>query len=218
MTRLMIVIVCVAAVFSALAPNVSSAEPFWRGWVYSDAPPANPQPGDGWLPTSHQNLRYWSGTHWEPVGGKWYKIASHTNDWWPPEGRVLDVEPGMPQALGFETWQAMVDDIHSPDGVISEIGLHYDSNVGSEVTNWFESFPANGLAPEGYPYLGGSEKWFYFAYNRTTFYGADRVFVRLQGSQEALVRNGPAPITPVLRHAIGVDAGTDFTLALYVKI
>ena len=96
--------------------TAGSADPSWRGWTYSAQPPANPQLGDGWLPTNHQNLRYWNGTHWEPVGGRWYKIASFTDDDWPQEGLVLQVEPGMPQALGFESWQAMYDDIKSPDG------------------------------------------------------------------------------------------------------
>lgn len=216
MTRLMIVIVCVAAVFSALVPNVSSAEPFWRGWVYQDQAPANPQLGDGWLPTSHQNLRYWNGTHWEPVGGKWYKVASYTDDWWP--ARVLDVEPGMPQALGFESWQAMADDIDSPDGVISEIGLHYKGNAGSEVSNWFESFPANGLAPAGYPLMPcKDEKWLYLSRGRTSDYGSNLMHLRLQGTN-CVDGSVSGPQTPVLVPHIEFDSAHDITLSVYVKI
>ena len=279
----------------------SSADPSWRGWTYSDQPPANPQPGDGWLPMSrhgiyevtaselnvrsgpgtqfrvlhqlqrgdrvrgigsgewveladggwvssehlhfqpiHHNLRYWTGTYWEPVGSKWHKIASRTDDDW-PELNVLDVEPGMPQILGFESWQAVADDIDSPDGVISEIGLQFKGNAGSEITNWFESFPANGLAPAGYPrILCPSEKWLYFSTSRTSgsyrfsmgggrvvggptrrtdLDGVDHMMrLRLQGVQCGLT-NPPGPTTPVLMPQIPFEAGmTDLTITLYVKI
>ena len=263
----------------------SSADPSWRGWTYSDQPPANPQPGDGWLPMSrhgiyevtasvlnvrsgpgtqfralhqfqggdrvrgigygdwveladggwvssehlhfqpiHHNLRYWTGTYWEPVGSKWHKIASYTDDWRP--ARVLDVESGMPQALGFESWQAMADDIDSPDGVISEIGLQYEGNDGSEITNWFESFPANGLAPAGYPHRIGTcrhEKWFYLSMARTSdSFGSrgndEMMHLRLQGT-DCVAGRGPAPTTPVLAPHIEFEKDlADITLAVYVKI
>ena len=298
-TYMVLIVLMLAVWLGAVSlTSDSSADPSWRGWTYSDQPPANPQPGDGWMPMSrhgiyevtaselnvrsgpgtqfralhqfqggdrvrgigsgewveladggwvssehlhfqpiHHNLRYWTGTYWEPVGSKWHKIATRTDDDW-PKLNVLDVEPGMPQALGFESWQAMADDIDSPDGVISEIGLQYKSNAGNEVSNWFESFPANGLAPGGYPYITCSEeKWLYFSTDRISGvvnplartaakegiwmggHGIDKMFhLRLQGTNCVQgLRSGPT--TPVLVPFIPFDVGmTAITIAVYVKI
>ena len=210
---LVLLLVIVLPTASATAQNIL------RGWGYSAQPPANPQLGDGWLPANHTNLRYWNGTHWEPVGGKWYKIGTYTNDDFPPEGVVLQVEPGMPQALGFETWQAMADDIASPDGVISEIGLQYVEHVDTGKTNWFESFPANGLAPEGWPYFDSDERWMYLSRDRTRGAGKNVVYLRLQGTQDAHHRRREGgPTSPVLRPQIGYDGAWDKTYTVYVKI
>lgn len=274
MTRLMIVIVCAASVFLALVPGASSADLSWRGWTYSDQPPANPQLGDGWLPTSrhgvyvvtapvlnvrqgpstksrvlyklragelvqaqedgdvdwvrllddgwvasehlislpvHQNLRYWTGTHWEPVGGKWHKIASRTDVYW-PDGYtiIMTPEPGMPQVLGFDSWQAMYDDIKSHDGVISDIGLWHGSKFGSQQSSNFVDYPANGLTPSGHPFLNRQQEWMYFVWGKHFLGTSTQVLIRLQGD--------PPHTVPVMRIEGGAEDGKQREFAIYVKI
>ena len=202
------------------APVAAVAGPILRGWTYSAQAPANPQPGDGWLPTNHQNLRYWSGTHWEPVGGRWYKVASHTQDDWngfsgptnPAIPNPLHPEPGMPQALGFENWQALCDDIRSLDGVISDVGLWYERTpnpyVKNPKTTYFDVHPA-GLVPVGQPSSVSSTEWFYFTWDMLR----ERVV-----HNKAYVRCQPDPDYPVMLLDYGIDSPWDITFALYVKI
>ena len=140
---------------------------------------------------------------------RWYKVASRTDDYWPDGVHIiLTPESGMPQALGFESWQALYEDAVSLDGAITDVGLWYDSNFGSEQTNNFVDFPA-GLVPEGRPYMNSADRWMYFAYGKHALSSSTQALVRFQGV------DGHAG--PVLRMEVGVDKPADAEFALYVK-
>lgn len=121
----------------------------------------------------------WDGTRLLPAPGRWYKVASRTDDYWPgfssrtPEAVTLTPDPGMPQAIGFADWQALYDDISSPDGMISLIMLRasrattddrFDVNADRRHADSFEVqiLPAQGLAPEGIVSLAEARTWIVF--------------------------------------------------------
>ena len=112
----------------------------------------------------------WDGTRLQPVPGRWYKVASRSDDYWPgfssrtPKAATLTPEPGMPQALGFATWQDLYDDINSPDGTISMIMLRAATEGGNGHANNYDTqiLPAQGLAPEGIVSLGDRLPWIVF--------------------------------------------------------
>ena len=94
----------------------------------------------------------WDGNRLRPVPGRWYKVASLTQDDWFGFGGLhaipnqLVPEPGMPQALGFASWQAMYEDIVAIDGVIAEVGLHYTGTSNNNPTaTYMARHPANLL-------------------------------------------------------------------------
>ena len=109
------------------------------------------------------------------TAGRWYKVASLTQDDFNglsgPHNPVIPnqmiPEPGMPQALGFETWQALYDDIMAVDGEIAEIGLHYIGTANNHpVGAYLARHPAHpGLLPEGQPSSASAPEWIYFAWD-----------------------------------------------------
>ena len=107
------------------------------------------------------------GTRLYPAPGRWYKVASRTDDYWPgfssrtPEAVALTPEPGMPQALGFSSWQALYDDISSPEGTISLIMLRA-SNANNRHAKDVQILPAQGLAPESKVSLAEARTWIVF--------------------------------------------------------
>ena len=110
------------------------------------------------------------GTRLRPAPGRWYKVASRTDDYWPgfgsrtPGSAVLTPEPGMPQALGFADWQALYDDISSSDGTISQLMLRSSDSAGSPAGGYNSKIlPAQGLAPEGIVSMApGRRLWIVF--------------------------------------------------------
>ena len=158
----------------------------------------------------------WDGNRLRPVPGRWYRVASRINDDWRGFGsrgvnvNQLEPEPGMPQALGFDTWQAMADDIASGTGMITDVGLRFSQpNVGSEVGQSFVQFPA-GLIPDGAPSMAQPNlRWYYFrwAVEESWDYHVNVAMVRFQHE------TGPM---------LTLDAGRDFVwdteFAIYVKM
>lgn len=182
----------------------------------------------GWHPapvTAANIPTCWDGTRWRPAPNKWYKVASRTDDDWfglssgGLGGAVvpnqLTPEPGMPQALGFDSWQALYDDLASPDGMILEIALRYHSpavGTGRSKTT-FTSHPANGLFPETTITHADSHLWIPFQWNllaqlTQVNYTPNPAYVRFQHD----------PNGPILLLNGGVDFRTDDTFALYVKM
>ena len=144
---------------------------------------------------------------------RWHKVASRVNYRWPDsQTLILTPEPGMPQTLGYASWQALYDDITSLDGAITDVGLWHDSNFGSEAGNNFVSFPA-GLVPEGRPYLDSPDYWMYFNYSQ--YLGRKLAYVRFQGDHVY----GEWHAGPVMQMELGYsDAnGMNMEFALYVK-
>ncbi len=162
----------------------------------------------------------WDGSRLRPVPGRWYKVAERTNDFWPDGGSypintvALTPVPGMPQALGFDSWQAMYEDIMSLDGMITDVGLWHDSNFGNESGNYFERHPA-GLVPEGKPYMNSTDRWLYFTWSRSPYPGqgiGNQALIRVQGVT-GFTEEGPA-----FRLQMEMDFAVDNTFALYVKM
>ena len=140
---------------------------------------------------------------------RWYKVASRIDDYWPDGYHIiLTPEPGMPQALGYATWQALHEDIRSLDGSITDVGLWYDSNFGAETRNNFVSYPA-GLVPEGRPFMNSSDYWMYFTHAKHSLSSSTQAYVRFQGVD--------GHVGPVMRLEIGVHGRGDPEFALYVK-
>lgn len=160
----------------------------------------------------------WDGERLRPVPGRWYKVASRIDDDWPDGATIaLTPEPGMPQALGYASWQAMYEDAVSLDGRITDIGLWFDRNFGSEATNILVQHPA-GLVPEGRPFMGSQERWMYFTWNLnhmgTYMHGTNQAMIRIQG-----VPDFPDGwIGPVMMLEIGTNFGSDVEFSLYVKM
>ncbi|MDE0672603.1 MAG: hypothetical protein OXH72_12765 [Caldilineaceae bacterium] len=157
----------------------------------------------------------WHNGRLRPVPGRWYRVASRINDDWLGFGSMgvtvnqLEPEPGMPQALGFDTWQALSDDIASGTGQITDVGLRFARpGVGSEMSQTFMQFPA-GLIPEGRPSSAESLYWYYFRWDFDDYFthAVNIAMVRFQHE------GGPI---------ITFDAGRDFVwdveFALYVKM
>lgn len=140
---------------------------------------------------------------------RWHKVASRTDDYWPDGYHIiLTPEPGMPQALGYATWQALYEDIRSLDGSVTDVGLWYDSNFGSEANNNFVSYPA-GLVPAGRPHMNSTNRWMYFTHAKHSLSSATQAYVRFQGVD--------GHVGPVMRLEIGVHGRGDPEFALYVK-
>ncbi len=165
------------------------------------------------IANEEQIPRCWDGAQWRAAPGRWYKVASHTGTYWPDSVNIiLTPEPGMPQALGFASWDDLHADVLSLDGMISDVGLWYDGNFGGEQGNYLDRHPA-GLVPEGQPYRDSRERWLYFVWHRDSLATAEQVYVRFHGTALDL-----GPTTPVLRMEIGLHAPADMELALYVKM
>ena len=156
----------------------------------------------------------WDGTRLRPVPGRWYKVASRVEDDWLGLGsrgthvNQLTPEPGMPQALGFASWQALYDDIASPDGVVSDVGLWYaHPGIGGEQSTNFVQFPA-GLIPNGAPSSAQPDvRWYYFRYDTMEIGLTNLAYVRFQHE------NGP-----LLMLERGIDYPWDIEFSLYVKM
>ena len=140
---------------------------------------------------------------------RWYKVASRINDDW-PDGYsiILAPEPGMPYALGYNTWQEVYEDAVSLDGMITDVGIWHDSNFGSEAGNHFASYPA-GLIPEGLPYSNSKAKWMYFTWSQNALRTSTQVMVRIQGT--------PDHDGPVMNMSIGINFPADAEFSLYIK-
>ncbi|MCY4523095.1 MAG: hypothetical protein OXC13_20270 [Caldilineaceae bacterium] len=149
------------------------------------------------------------------VHARWYKVASHTNDDWngfstnPPIANPLHPEPGMPQAIGFDSWQAVYADILSPNGRITDIGLWYESTPNNNpTTTYFDDHPA-ALVPIGQPSAASQNEWMYFTWDMLK----QRVV-----HNKAYVRFQPAHDYPVMLLDYGIDSPWDITFALWIKI
>ena len=154
-----------------------------------------------------------------PAPARWHKVASYTNDdfngFSGPHNPVIPnqmvPEPGMPQALGFASWQALYDDIVAVDGVIAEIGLQYEgsanNNPAADTFIWYPAHP--GILPEGQPSSVDPSEWIYFAWdqlkNPTT---PNTAYVRFQHD----------PGGPLLLFDLGINAGWDRTYSLWIRI
>ena len=153
----------------------------------------------------------WHEGRLRPVPGRWYKVASRIDDDWTGFGDManqLAPEPGMPQALGFESWQAVYDDIASGTGMITDVGLWYSKiNFGGQFTTSFVQFPAS-LIPEGKPSIAQHHRWYYFPYGMRDYFGrVDLAMVRFQHEGG-----------PIITFDAGMDFPWDVEFALYVKM
>ena len=150
-----------------------------------------------------------------PVPGRWYKVASLTQDDWFGFGGLhaipnqLVPEPGMPQALGFASWQAMYEDIVAIDGVIAEVGLHYTGTSNNNPTaTYMARHPADSrLLPEGQQVREDPHEWIYFTWDVSYFPASPNIaYVRVQHD----------PGGPVMLFDFGINAGWDRTYSLWV--
>ena len=155
----------------------------------------------------------WDGTRMRPVPGRWYKVASRMNDDWVGRStrgvniNQLTPEPGMPQALGFATWQALADDIASGTGMITDVGLRFSQpGIGGEQSTNFVQFPA-GLIPEGQPSMAEDLRWYYFRWEAQELWNTNLAMVRFQHETG-----------PMLTFDAGMDFGWETEFALYVKL
>ena len=167
----------------------------------------------------------WDGTRLRPVPGRWYKVAAYTQDDWrglssgglggSPVPEQLTPVPGMPQALGFASWQAMYDDMASPNGIITEVGLHYErETVGTGSTKTtFTRHPAGELLPEttithAQPHLWIPFQWNLLAQVTQVNYSPNPAYVRFQHD----------PGGPILLFAMGFNGFTEDTFSLWVRM
>ncbi|MDE0673071.1 MAG: hypothetical protein OXH72_15155 [Caldilineaceae bacterium] len=157
----------------------------------------------------------WDGERLRPMPGRRYRVASRVEDDWGgsssmmPMYNQLEPVPGMPQALGFDSWEAVYDDLISLDGVISDVGLWFaEPGVGGEFRTNFVQYPA-GLIPEGVPVVVQPDvRWMYFRWDSFDFSLTNLAYVRFQHD----------PGGPILYLERATDYPWDVEFALYVKL
>ena len=101
-----------------------------------------------WLQPAHREhspalSTCWDGTRLLPAPGRWYKVASRTDDYWPGFYQSPTRKPspsprnrGCPRPSALQDWQALYDDISSPDGKISLIMLRsLDADTNGHANN-----------------------------------------------------------------------------------
>lgn len=150
---------------------------------------------------------------------RWHKVASYTNDDFngfsgphnPAIPNQMIPEPGMPQALGFASWQGLYDDIVAVDGEVVEIAMQYEGSANNHpTTDSFVQYPAHpGILPEGQPSRAEPHEWIYFAWDHIRNpITPNTAYVRFQHD----------PGGPILLFDLGINAGWDRTYSLWVKM